>query len=151
MTQIPPRSSSKYAGQYARGTDVHRLIEIFNDSNRIALGSKNPDTATDRFHLAVEAFHQIMGLAPDPATLRSVEGTMSRLAEMFPIQVVVNESLGLREKAAKLKTPKKKLELLRRACDVIEVCLSKYPGNPLLKSALNEVRWDGERSGGTAS
>jgi hypothetical protein len=65
-SQMPGRDTSKYARHYAAASDAGRLAEIFSDSYRIALSSKTPDTARDRFALAVEAYHQIMSMSVTP-------------------------------------------------------------------------------------
>jgi hypothetical protein len=62
MNSIPAWATSKYAGQYARAVDSQRIVEISADSHKIALFSKNPETAGDRFALAVEVYHQIMSM-----------------------------------------------------------------------------------------
>lgn len=65
---------------------------------------------------------------------------MSELAERFPEQVLLNEALGLREKAQKLKTRRKKLELLQRARTVLEDGLAADSNvSPKLESALRQV------------
>lgn len=112
---IPPRDESKYAWQYSEVIDLRRVVEIFSDSYKIAFTSKKPDTAHDRFDLALEAFYQIMSMQP-PASVRDpVQDAMEELAQYFPIQVLINEAEGLREKAMKLKTPKKRAERLLEA------------------------------------
>jgi hypothetical protein len=139
-TQIPPRNTSKYAGQYARTNSSQRMVEIFADSYKIALSSKNPDTAGDRFDLAVEAYHQFMSMNPPADTRGSVQQAMERLVESFPAQVVANEALGLREKARKLKTPRKQLELLRRASEIVDRGLTIHPASAVLQTAATELR-----------
>src|SRR6185295_11279004 len=118
VAQIPPRNTSKYAGHYAGTLGPQRMLEIFADSYKIALSSKNSDTAGDRFALAVEAYHQFMSMEPHTDSGAAVQQAMEELVELFPTQVVANEALGLREKARKLKTPRKQLELLRRASEI---------------------------------
>jgi hypothetical protein len=122
--EIPERSTSRYAGQYAQSIDPQRLLEIFTDSRKIALNSKDPATAGSRFELAVEAYHQLMsvGLASDPSA--SLQDAMTSLADQFPIQVCLNEALGLYTKAGKLKTAPRKLEYLHRARDVLRAWLA---------------------------
>jgi len=139
-THIPERTTSKYSGQYARTVDSQRIVEILEDSSRIALSSKNPDTAGDRFALAVEAYHQLMSMGTAAAVRESVKKLMDNLVELFPTQVVANEALGLREKARKLKTLQKKLGLLRRALDVLDRGLTENPANSLLQAAALELR-----------
>jgi len=102
---IPARESSKYAGQYAGAFDPLRIAQIFTDSQRIALSSKAPNTAADRYALALEAYHQIMSMQAPAELLASVKKAMAELVESFPTRVVANEALGLREKARKMKTP----------------------------------------------
>ena len=121
-------------------TDPLRIAQIFADSHRIALSSKAPGTATDRYALAVEAYHQIMSMQA-PAELRaSVQEAMAELVASFPTQVVINEAMGLREKASKLKTPRKRVDLFRHALEVIERGLAQYPSSSELQSAAAEVR-----------
>ena len=137
---IPARESSKYARQYAGAYDPLRIAQIFADSHRIALSSKSPDTAADRFALAVEAYHQINSMQA-PAELRaSVQRAMAELVASFPTLVVINEALGLRERACKLKTPRKRVDLLREALEVIERGLAQYPSSTELQSAAAELR-----------
>jgi hypothetical protein len=138
--QIPDRNTSKYCGQYAGTFDAQRVIEIFMDSQRIALSSKNPETAGDRFALAIEAYHQVMSMGLPPDARASVQSTMEVLVNAFPVQVVANEALGLREKARKLKTRRKQLDLLNRAREILERGLAENPGNGLLRSSAEELR-----------
>ena len=139
-TQIPTRNTSKYAGQYADTYDSQRIVEIFTDSYKIALTSKNPDTAGDRFALAVETYHQLMCMGPSAEVRGSVQQAMEALVELFPAQVVANEALGLREKARKLKTPRKQLDLLCRAREIVDSGLIKHPSSSLLHVAAAELR-----------
>lgn len=151
MTQIPARSTSKYAGQYAGTFDPQRMVEIFADSCKIALGSKNPSTATDRFALAVEAYHQLMSMSPAADVRGSVALAMEKLAEVFPVQVVANEALGFREKARKLKTPRKQLELLRRAREILGRGLREHPSSAVLRTAVAELATEIDRVEGAMS
>jgi hypothetical protein len=138
--QIPPRNTSKYAGQYARTIDSQRIAEIFADSYRIALSSKNPVTARDRFAQAVEAYHQLMSMGSSTDLRGAVQQEMESLVELFPAQVLANEAQGLREKARKLKTPRKQLDLLRRAHEIVDRGLTKHPSNSVLQAAAAELR-----------
>ena len=72
-----------------------RLVEIFSDFYRIALSSKDPDTARDRFALAIETYHEIMSRSVAGEVRALVQKDMSALAETFEGQVVINEALGL--------------------------------------------------------
>ena len=137
---IPPRSSSRYFGQYAGTIDAQRMLEIFTDSVKIALSSKNPETAVSRYELAVEAYHQAVSMPLAAETRVSLNDSMASLAESFPTQVLVNEAVGLSEKAAKLKTRKNRLELLGRALSVVEEGLRTYPQNPQLQSVQESLR-----------
>ena len=138
--QVPARHTSKYAGQYVGTIDSQRIVQIFEDSYKIALSSKNPDTAGDRFALAVETYHQLMSMRPSADLRASVQQMMETLVDLFPTQVVTNEALGLREKARKLKTPRKRLDLLRRALEIVEHGLSEHPSSSLLLAAAAEIR-----------
>ena len=138
--QVPSRNSSKYAGQYAGTASSQRMVEIFADSCRIALSSKKPDTAGDRFALAVEAYHQLMSMGPAADVRRWAQQAMEDLVELFPTQVVANEALGLREKARKLKTPQKQLDLLHRASDIVDRGLVEHPSSAMLLEAAAQLR-----------
>jgi len=140
VAQIPPRNTSKYAGQYAGTLGSQRMVEIFADSYKIALSSKNPDTASDRFALAVEAYHQFMSMEPSVEVRAPVQQAMEELVQLFPTQVAANEALGLREKARKLKTPRKQLDLLRRASEIVDRGLTEYPSSSVLQAAAAELR-----------
>jgi hypothetical protein len=150
-TPIPTRNTSKYSGQYAGTLGSQRMVEIFADSYKIALSSKNPDTAGDRFALAVEAYHQFMSMESSAEARAAVQQAMEELVELFPTQVVANEALGLREKARKLKTRRKQLDLLRRASEIVNRGLSEYPSNSLLQAAATELRTEISRSEAAAS
>ncbi len=147
MTDIPARNSSKYARQYAGTLDAQRMVQIFEDSFKIALSSKSPDTASDRFALAVEVYHQLMSMDPPVDVRGSVKQSMETLVQMFPSQVVANEALGLREKARKLKTPRKRLELLNRAHSILERALADQPSSSVLQVAMADVRTEIAESG----
>jgi hypothetical protein len=140
--QIPARNTSKYAGHYAGTLGSQRMVEIFADSYKIALSSKNPDTAGDRFALAVEAYHQFMSMEPSAEPRAAVQQAMEELVELFPTQVVANEALGLREKARKLKTPRKQLDLLRRAREIVDRGLTEHPSSSVLQAAATELRME---------
>ncbi len=124
MTLIPDRSTSRYAGHYARAVDPQRLLQILADSSGIALNSKAPSTARARFELAVEAYHQLMSMTLPVDVRASVQDAMIKLADQFPTQLCLNEALGLRAAARKLKTARRKLEYLQRARDVLHVGLA---------------------------
>jgi hypothetical protein len=116
------------------------MLEIFADSYKIALFSKNPETAGDRFALAVEAYYQFMSMEPAAESRATVQQAMEELVELFPTQVVANEALGLREKARKLKTSRKQLELLRRASEIVNRGLTEHPSNSVLQTAAAELQ-----------
>ncbi|HUP21312.1 MAG TPA: hypothetical protein VNB06_00050 [Thermoanaerobaculia bacterium] len=126
------------------------MLEIFTDSLKIALSSKNPETAISRYELAIEAYYQAVSMSLPPETRVSLSDSMGRLAESFPTQVLVNEAVGLSEKAAKLKTPKKRLELLQRAVSVIEGGLRTYPENSRLQSVQESLRAEVAKMAGPA-
>lgn len=148
VAQIPLRNTSKYAGHYTGTLGSQRMVEIFADSYKIALSSKNPDTAGDRFALAVEAYHQFMSMEPRAESRAALQQAMEELVELFPTQVVANEALGLREKARKLKTPRKQLELLRRASEIVNRGLTEHPSNLVLQTAAAELQTEISRASG---
>ena len=123
MTLIPGRSTSRYAGHYARAVDPQRLLQIFVDSRGIALNSKAASTARARFELAVEAYHQLMSMTLSADVPASVQDAMIKLADQFPTQLCLNEALGLCAVARKLKTARRKLEYPQRARDVLQAGL----------------------------
>ena len=137
---IPPRDSSKYAYQYQHSVDSRRMLEIFLDSNRLALTSKSPATANDRFALAVETYYQLLSLGLNGADQAGLGANMQELADVFPTKVALNEVSGLRDKARKLKTPRKKLELLERARHILELAIGKHAESSALEEALTEVK-----------
>lgn len=149
-SSIPPRSSSRYSGQYAGTFDAQRMLEIFTDSLNIALSSKNPETATTRYELAIEAYHQAVSMPLTGETRQALTDSIGRLVESFPTQVLVNEAVGLSEKAAKLKTPKKRLELLHRAASLIEGGLRSYPQSARLQSVQEGLRAEVAKVSGLA-
>ncbi len=140
MVQIPPRNTLKYGGHYAGALGSQRMVEIFADSYKIALSSKNPETAGDRFALAVEAYYQFMSMESSAESRVALQQAMEELVELFPTQVVANEALGLREKARKFKTPRKQLETLRRASEIVNRGLTEHPSNSVLQTAAAELR-----------
>jgi hypothetical protein len=150
-TQIPARDTSKYAGQYTGTIGCQRIVEIIKDSCRIALSSKNPETAADRFELAVEAYHQLMSMRPSADILKIVQEQMVNMVELFPAQVIANEALGLREKARKLKTPMKQLDLLHKAREIIDRGLTEQPSNPVLQKASTELLAEISQSGAAST
>ena len=127
VVQIPPRNTLKYAGHYTGTLDPQRKVEIFADSYKIALSSKNPEAAGDRFALAVEAYYQFMSMEPSAEARAAMQEAMEELVGLFPTQMGANEALGLREKARKAKTPRKQLELLRRASEIVNRGLTEHP------------------------
>jgi hypothetical protein len=149
--QIPARNTSEYAGEYARSIDPGRILEIFTDCCRIALSSKNPETAHKRFSLAIETYHQFMSMGPPTDVANEVRQAMQHLVEVFPEQVVANEALGLRERANKLKTPRKQLDLLYRARDTVQSGLTEHPVSSLLQTAAADLRAEIARSEASAT
>lgn len=113
---IPDRSSGRYAHQYAETTDCERLRQILMESVTIAMQSKTPDTAIGRRDLALETYHQLRSMGAHHA----VHDTIAAMVTAFPTRVRINEARGLTAKAAKLKTPGRKIELLRQALGVLQ-------------------------------
>jgi hypothetical protein len=106
------------------------------------LSSKNPQTAKDRFALAIEAYHQFMSMESAEEVCAPLRQAMEELAEMFPTQVVANEALGLWEKARKLKTPRKQLELLRRADEIVNRGLAEHPSSSVLRESVAQLKME---------
>jgi hypothetical protein len=149
---IPERTSSRYAGQYARALDPQRMLEILDDSLKIALGSKNPETARARFDLAIEAYHQVVSLGLPASTMGSVKDAMTQLVGQFSTRVCLNEARGLCERARKLKGVRGKLVNLNRAREVLESGLASGAGGAeeiasVHREVVEEIRQVGEASG----
>lgn len=138
--KIPGRNTSKHSGQYAGAFDPQRIMQIFNDSERIALSSKKPDTAGDRFDLAVETYHQLLSMGLPPGEKRQLKKRMEELVVLFPTQVIINEARGLREKAHKLKTPSKRLDLFQQARDIVNRGLTDHPASSTLQTFADVIR-----------
>lgn len=81
----------------------------------------------------------------DDATRTSLRLAMENLAATFPEQVIVNEAVGLAEKAGKLKTPRKRLELLNRAIAVIQAGLQEIPASTVLQELQGTLRTEADR------
>ena len=141
---IPERSTSRYPGHYARTMDPQRLLEMFTDSQRIAPTSKNPETAQRRFDLAVEAYHQLSSLTLPGDIRASVRGVMATVAERFPVQVRLNEAMGLCARATKLKNLQRRLEWLDRARAVLADGLADpaLAGASSLHEMHEQVVWE---------
>lgn len=103
---IPDRKERQYSGHYSRVVDVDRLIQVFQESGKLAVESRKPDTAHSRYDLAIECYHQIMSLRINRGLRKSTKNAMEVLASCFPSQVCMNEALGLCDKANKVKTVK---------------------------------------------
>ncbi|HYR70497.1 MAG TPA: hypothetical protein VEP12_03845 [Candidatus Acidoferrum sp.] len=140
MALIPDRSTSRYAGHYARAIDPQRLLQIFSDSHRIALKSQDPSTARARFELAVEAYHQLTSMTLPMEMRVAIQGAMIMLAGQFPVQMCLNEALGLCAKARKLKTARRQLEYLKRAREILLTGLATSPeGAPAIQATYDCV------------
>lgn len=118
--EIPARTSSRYNGQYAGSVDPQRLKQIFTESMTLALHSQNAETATSRFDLAIEAYHQLLTLPLSSGDRQELQAAMAGLTADLPLRMCMNEARGLCAKATKLKTPRRKLELLRQAKAALE-------------------------------
>ena len=138
--KIPKRNTSKYSGQYAGAFDPQRIMQIFDDSHRIALSSKKPNTAGDRYELAVEAYHQLLSMGLLSGEKRQLKKKIEELVDLFPTQVIINEARGLREKAQKLKTPSKRLDLYQQARYVVNRGLADNPDSSTLHKAVGVIR-----------
>lgn len=83
MNQVPPRSWSNYYRQYGRAIDADGLGRIFDDSERLALSSKNYVTAEGRFHLAIECYYQLHSLLAPSGMEQDLERRMEVLVRGF--------------------------------------------------------------------
>src|SRR5690554_3385098 len=96
---IPRREESSYAYQYSNDyADPQRIIEIYTDSVTLALSSKNQETATNRYWLAVETYHQLMSMPLSQNIKSTLQQKTEQMVEQFPEKVVINEINGLMEK-----------------------------------------------------
>jgi len=139
-TTIPPRTSSRYCGQYSRTEDVQRLIQILTDSSKIAVESKDPETAQTRYELAIEAYHQIFALCQGSVIEHRVTEATQVLVDRFPSQVCMNEALGLCDKANKLKSVKTQIAHLRKAQEILEGGLGRKDiGYTNIKTIYDQV------------
>lgn len=96
------------------------MLEIFSDSVRLALESKNPDTAESRYMLSLAAYHEIVAHAAPSPDLDHVTHLMRRVVALFPSMKRMNEATGYLDKAAKLKSAKGKLSWVNRARAVLD-------------------------------
>ena len=116
---IPDREESAYCGQYSHEQDVDRLIEIFQDSAKLAMESRNPETAHSRYELLIESYHQLKSLSIGRTLRKNTDSVMEDMVSTFPSQVCVNEALGLCDKANKVKTIKTQYKYLKKAEEVL--------------------------------
>ena len=58
-----------------------------SDSYKIALASKKPDTARERFELAIEAYHQLISLGISGDGLSTIQYAVTILTKQFPALV----------------------------------------------------------------
>lgn len=128
--EIPPiETVSEIGQQYARapgslgpgaGEHVTRMREIFSDSIRIALNSKNPETAKSRYDLSLATYHEILAHAAPSPDLDYVTRHMKRVVALHPAMLSINQAIGCMDKAAKLKSTKGKLKRLASAREIME-------------------------------
>lgn len=128
--EIPPREAAgHFATQYSQppgslgaSADAHRtrMVEIFSDSIRLALDSKNPETAEGRYMLSLAVYHEICAHAAPSPDLDHVTRLMRRVVALYPSTSRMNEATGYLDTAAKLKSAKGKLGWVNRAREVLD-------------------------------
>ena len=139
--QIPLRTASRYAGQYAKTIDLSNIVRIFEDSVKLASTSKNEETATTRYELAIEAYHQIVAMEPPSGVSEAARATMANLASTFQQTMSLNTAQGFIDKAAKLKSAKKQLENLDSARRLLDAFMNSHPeGSQAIALKLSELR-----------
>ncbi|QDU86621.1 ATP-dependent RecD-like DNA helicase [Planctomycetes bacterium Pla163] len=94
---LPPRPSSRYAGQYEGVEDRARLEQILGESERIAGESADPATARARFELALECAHRLAELGVDGGELG---GRIARLGREIGVELGDPEAAGGRESSS---------------------------------------------------
>lgn len=100
-----------------------RNIQIFSDSIRIALNSKNRDTAESRFKLAVEKYHIIISKT-DVLTkkiIQEMKQVWNDINPRFLETMTVSIVTGNIDKVVSSKTKDTKMQYLNEALLVIEV------------------------------
>lgn len=137
-TTIPDRASTRYAQQYAGSVDPDRLIQICTDAVSIALQSKDPDTAEARRDLAIEAYHQLRELNAHHA----IHETIVTMLNEFPVCVRLNAARGMVAKAAKLKTPGRRAEILRQAASILATSQGAAAEDPQIQCLKQSIASD---------
>lgn len=133
-------SGAKGGGRITASYLYQRKLDIIEESIKIALTSKKPDTAKSRYDLAMKMHRELLedGL---PAGLRArLDETMGEFGRSFPITCISNEVDGLLEKAAKLKTPAGKRKHLVAAQARIDAALVGAPEDLALQQLRGRVQ-----------
>ena len=134
---IPHRESSRYCGQYRSSLLPENVLQIFEDSVRIARTSRVPETAQARFELAVEAFHQLQAYEWHESRRGELERTMADLARKIPALIIINQTEGFLEQADRSAREATRRRHLERALE----CLDGAPPelDPVLRERREEV------------
>ena len=120
---IPPRSHfvrhyMQFQGSVGDAGGINNLVRIFNESVKIALASRSLDAALDRRDLAMDAYFQLRDIMPADIPAKEGDGgrnwhaqaqlVASNMLKFFPVYSLANAALGVAEKAAKLKSGKRR-------------------------------------------
>ncbi len=126
---LPPREVSRYAGQYGKNADWRRTSQIFTESGRLAVNSKDPDTAWRCFELALECFYSLMRSPAPKESKDDLLTALQKLVDAFPAWVRMQEASRICERGDRLAMVNKKLEYLRSAEAVLRDGLTLYDGD----------------------
>lgn len=137
---IPERDSSPYSGQYSGSVDSSRIMQIFRESCTIALKTKRQSIAEMRYGLAVETYHQLQVMLADQSARALIRASMFTFLELFPIQVVFREVNRHLARAARLRTPTRRIESFRHAAHILESAVIQTPRCRDFHDALARVR-----------
>jgi hypothetical protein len=149
---IPPRSHftthyMQFRECVSDAAGITNLARIFNESVKLALASKSPETAVDRRDLAMDAFYQLREIMPadgsvfpgEPPTNWHQQALLvaSNMLKLFPSHSAANCALGLVEKAVDLKR-----ETLRNARlrDAEQKMAEAYANLSFAADLANEAR-----------
>ena len=122
---IPDRKLTQFYNEHPQIGNLDRLIQIFKESAKLAVESRNPETAYNRYEQAIEIYYQIISLPIDRGLRKEIISSTEQLVSLFPSQVCMNEALGLSDKASKVKTIETQYKYLKEAEQVLEKGLEK--------------------------
>ena len=133
--------SSEFLKKYGiNGHRVVRSLQIFIDSLRISLKSKNFDTALYRNQLMNEKLSRLASCGLPKHYLEQVKKVADSANEEFKTALYLNAAKGFMSKSLKMKSPKGKIKYLNSAKDILETGMkSSGSDEEKIKLALSEV------------